>query len=382
MAEFRLSFTKDEIDERLGKIDNLVSTVNGVAPDENGNVVVQGGAASWNDLTDRPFYEDEPTLTEIFSATNIEFEAFEDWCPQCYVEITPELFEILNSSWTNMTVVWDGVTYVCERYDDGEWTVCGNFDIFLNDNDNGMPFMIEISLEYGEIYIDSIRSLNSTENEFHNVSIAISKPNIIKLDPKYLHNPSWNQIENKPFGNQFYEGQILLDTILTIDANGNWVLITDMDIHSVQRGMRYQIILNDVEYEGICLDNYDQIDINDNNGNRVAGISANKEYNEIWFWPDSSFMSGTELHIQVIATEWYYSTIDPNWLPNGLNKIPVVNENYNGQVLMVNYGEWTLQDPASGLPSVGMNDAGKFLRVNSNGVWVAETIPNAEEGTF
>lgn len=40
MAEYKLSYTASEIDEKLGKIDNLVASVNGVAPDENGNVEI------------------------------------------------------------------------------------------------------------------------------------------------------------------------------------------------------------------------------------------------------------------------------------------------------------------------------------------------------
>lgn len=34
------------------------------------------------------------------------------------------------------------------------------------------------------------------------------------------------------------------------------------------------------------------------------------------------------------------------------------------------------------LPEVTMNDAGKFLRVSSSGVWIAETIPNAKGASF
>lgn len=36
----------------------------------------------------------------------------------------------------------------------------------------------------------------------------------------------------------------------------------------------------------------------------------------------------------------------------------------------------------SSLPTVSSADAGKFLRVSTDGLWVAETIPNAEEASF
>lgn len=38
-------------------------------------------------------------------------------------------------------------------------------------------------------------------------------------------------------------------------------------------------------------------------------------------------------------------------------------------------------EDASGLPKVTVSDEGKFLRV-SNGEWVAEDIPKAEEASF
>jgi hypothetical protein len=40
MAEYKLSYTAAEIDERLGAVDSMVKTINGVAPDENGNVEI------------------------------------------------------------------------------------------------------------------------------------------------------------------------------------------------------------------------------------------------------------------------------------------------------------------------------------------------------
>ena len=38
--EYKLSYTATEINERLGKIDNLVASVNGITPDESGNVEI------------------------------------------------------------------------------------------------------------------------------------------------------------------------------------------------------------------------------------------------------------------------------------------------------------------------------------------------------
>ena len=52
-TEYRLSYTASEIDEKLGKIDGLVASVNGISPDENGNVniSVSGGNSGSADMT-------------------------------------------------------------------------------------------------------------------------------------------------------------------------------------------------------------------------------------------------------------------------------------------------------------------------------------------
>lgn len=38
--EYKLSYTAAQIDERLGMVDDMVKTVNGVAPDNQGNVQI------------------------------------------------------------------------------------------------------------------------------------------------------------------------------------------------------------------------------------------------------------------------------------------------------------------------------------------------------
>ena len=44
MAEYKLSYKASEIDRKLGKVDTLVATVNGISPDENGNVEISVGS--------------------------------------------------------------------------------------------------------------------------------------------------------------------------------------------------------------------------------------------------------------------------------------------------------------------------------------------------
>lgn len=56
MAEYTLSYTASEINSKLGKIDSLVQTVNGTAPDSTGNVTISitGGGVGQN-VADKEF---------------------------------------------------------------------------------------------------------------------------------------------------------------------------------------------------------------------------------------------------------------------------------------------------------------------------------------
>ena len=52
-----MAVIKDLLSAMIEKINSSVRTVNGIAADEKGNVEVVGGASSWNDLPDKPFYD-------------------------------------------------------------------------------------------------------------------------------------------------------------------------------------------------------------------------------------------------------------------------------------------------------------------------------------
>lgn len=56
---------------------------------------------------------------------------------------------------------------------------------------------------------------------------------------------------------------------------------------------------------------------------------------------------------------------------------------YDGNLyLIIGENSVKLVTKPNELPSVTTEDAGKFLRVNTSGNWVAESIPNAEEASF
>jgi hypothetical protein len=89
--------------------------------------------------------------------------------------------------------------------------------------------------------------------------------------------------------------------------------------------------------------------------------------------------------VSVICTEDIITKIDPKYLPDdigGGSSLPEVDTSNNGQVMTVVNGVWTAQTPASGLPEVSTSDAGKFLRVDTNGTWVVQSIPSAEGVSF
>lgn len=121
-------------------------------------------------------------------------------------------------------------------------------------------------------------------------------------------------------------------------------------------------------------------------GNNEPFIILNNNDNGFFTFACLLHSEPCERHeVRICQETTFVHPIDKKFLPDDIgsgSSLPEVTTDNNGQVMTVVDGVWTAQTPASGLPEVTISDAGKFLRVSADGVWVAESIQNAEEASF
>ena len=167
-------------------LSDYVKTVNGKAPDASGNVSIDvggggGGVSSWNDLTDKPFYE-EPGLVELLPET-AAIEYTDDVFGQVWMFTTAPGLTIGET----YTVVYNGVSYECVGMSapDGYTTdtaavALGNFAL-LGGTDTGEPFAMLVMPNLGNIVAIDLAGATS-------VTLSIKQGAMVvhPLDPKYL----------------------------------------------------------------------------------------------------------------------------------------------------------------------------------------------------
>lgn len=111
MTEYKLSYTASEIDEKLGMVDSMVKTVNGVTPDESGNVEVdltgyatEEFVANYSHIKPAPVRERkisvDSTGTKGMVIYYIDIEQLEDEVPYGFPEMTKEEREVANTAST------------------------------------------------------------------------------------------------------------------------------------------------------------------------------------------------------------------------------------------------------------------------------------------
>ena len=187
-------------DGRFGK----VKTVNGVEPDENGNIAIKaGGASSWNDLSDKPFGDEGgESVEELLAYSEFEFNngTFMGAGNSYPLLIEGEKYKVL----------WDNTEYTCTAFkiisEGSEFIAIGNIrEVLTQMNDivfdgdieslpqSNEPFaylsaeMVEDGVSTTIVLVIAINDLvEGGENSKYGFGIDHITSGVKTLDAKYL----------------------------------------------------------------------------------------------------------------------------------------------------------------------------------------------------
>ena len=181
-----------EIPEMPEIPNDYVKTVNGKAPDENGNVTVEipeasGGVSSWNDLTDKPFHEEE-AMTAVMAEQDITgFANVGYGVPSKGFNFGEGMDAFALELGAEYTVMWDGEAYPTTAQDisaamgDGTYALGNAAAINSAFSGNNEPFIIGWSA-IGITILVADGSMNTT----HKVGIFRSGGKVWKLNAECL----------------------------------------------------------------------------------------------------------------------------------------------------------------------------------------------------
>lgn len=146
-------------------------------------------------------------------------------------------------------VIWDGIEYLCIAEDDlygGE--KLGNFAVVGEGNDTGEPFFIYE--EENGAYSAVASSISGTH------TVKILKAVTHKIDSKYLpeHIHLWNDIEDKPFGEDVIEEVFFEESTLecsTQDGSNYYGYKELSTTINFEEGQTYTVVFDGVRYENL-----------------------------------------------------------------------------------------------------------------------------------
>lgn len=196
-------------------------------------------AVSWNDLTDKPFYEEGGTV-EVFAEQTLEFEESEAALPAPFIPTADTVYK----------VVWDGAEYECTAVvvEDGI-VLLGNQAAFGEGVVTDEPFFIMFYPDSitGEGDILIFAALDLSNNMFDTASshkIAIYRDDTVTkyLDNKYLDFLEHHEAEETDvLAETTIEGFALYDTVFVANATTAGFTGTVDEI--------YIVVWDGVEYE-------------------------------------------------------------------------------------------------------------------------------------
>lgn len=152
-------------------------------------LVTSSGVSSWNDLTDRPFYE-EGSYEEILPEAELSFVNYYGmYMSDTVVDHTKIVIG------QTYTMIWDGITYTAPAFassgqaEEGGETITlaaiGNPGISNSGEDNGIPFY-GCNTYSGGAVIDQFAVVTTDTAATHTLSISAGSTTIHTLDEKFI----------------------------------------------------------------------------------------------------------------------------------------------------------------------------------------------------
>lgn len=310
-----------------------------------------GGVNSWNDLEDRPFYEETVTGEVVIeydgdSTGKVVIPMGEDVQMVKVSDLTPEPSELIGGT---ATVGEDSVT-ITE-------------DMVMDVRSQGLPAAVVIHETVGElfcIFYSPFADAGITETGIYFVDMGVAASlkytgtatNIKKLDPKFLE---FSKVSDTA----------LVDETVNISGSGEFT-----NAFAMVAGETYSIEFDGVRYSCVAkLFVGDDVITYVGNGG-VLGLEASEEPFIVACFSGRSIVATSnadgEYSIKIYHVECV--KIPKECLPEDIGGdcgLPEVTTDDNGKVLIVSDGAWATGDlpQIPEIPEATADDNGKFLQV-------------------
>lgn len=283
-----------------------------------------GGVTSWNDLTDKPFYTGDPVETEVFNLSTALFQDDEPvWEQQEQIDDTTYLWRSYPSALGKVfevgkeyTVVIDGVEHKTTAIDGttvdgqpGPEVALGDTEFFGTDSvpETFKYAIIEID-DFRDTYFNIFYKGESAPKEFRVLGI---KPEIVKIDPKYLPDGGVGYVTEGEYG-------VLRECTVEITGIGDDVWGDEYKILSINlvlaAGETYLVTVNGVVYERVAYHDPDDAAIVLVGGDSDS-FKLQSQHGWCFFYPKENGTYTVKLEGKPAPV---YHKIDPRFLPDDI----------------------------------------------------------------